>query len=268
MADGQQKAKVISFINFKGGVGKTSNTVNIAGELALRGHRVLVIDMDPQANASVWLMGKDSFLGMYRPGAPQRKTVYYLLSAVKKNATYNINSAITKNAWDGIKIDLLPADYYMVDLDEQLTNVLDRGILQTVLYDERKGKSIVERYEFVLIDCPPSLSILARNALIASDFYIIPTVPSFLSRVGMNILSYKIKKIITNCSAKLKLLGIILNLGNPQTEVYQRSVGLIGENLNKLIGNNTVDDKAVIFEPYIHNLIGSFVFQVGNPTLV
>ncbi|KJU83653.1 cobyrinic acid a,c-diamide synthase [Candidatus Magnetobacterium bavaricum] len=272
MTDGQTKAKVISFINFKGGVGKTSNTVNIAGELAIKGHRVLVIDMDPQANSSIWLMGEDRFLAMYKKNAPKRQTVYHICLAIKKNQKYDIDSAIIKSVGnkDGIapiSLDLLPADYGMVDLEDQLTSVLDMGILQSIICNDNRGQSIIDRYEFVLIDCPPSLSIFARNALRASDFYIIPTIPSFLSRVGMNVLSYKVNKITANNKLNLKLLGIILNLGNPQTDAYKKAVGLIEKDLKKLIGDKIVDSKAEIFKTHIHNLVGITEVAEKNITL-
>ncbi|WP_040336435.1 ParA family protein [Candidatus Magnetobacterium casense] len=134
-------AKVISFINFKGGVGKTSNTVNIAGELAIRGHRVLVIDMDPQANASVWLMGEDRFFDMYKKGAPPRQTLLRLFLAVKNSKGYNIDKAIITNVYKPetiapISLDLLPADYGMVDLESRLTPDLHLSILRVILNNQ------------------------------------------------------------------------------------------------------------------------------------
>ncbi|MBF0343753.1 MAG: AAA family ATPase [Nitrospirae bacterium] len=262
MADGQKKAKVISFINFKGGVGKTSNTVNIAGELAHNfGKRVLVIDMDPQANASVWLMGEDRFFDMYRRGAPPRQTVLRLFTAVKNSRRYDIDDAIIKNVYKKdsiapVNLDLLPAEYGMINLDLRLTSGLALSILKTILHNDGRFPLIRDRYDFILIDCPPSLSILTCNALLVSDFYIVPTIPNYLSRIGLNILSSKIKETVASFKPDLILLGIILNLGNPQAQAYHNAVRMIERDLKHLKEEQIVDNEAKIFKPPIRNLIG------------
>ncbi|MBF0607948.1 MAG: ParA family protein [Magnetococcales bacterium] len=137
-------AKIISFINFKGGVGKTSNTVNIAGELALRGHRVLVIDMDPQANASVWLMDENSFFNMCNDKS--KKTLLHLFLTGKSK--FDIRHAIiprvcSKNNVELNNLDLLSSDYRMITLDLQLNNDLMYRLKHNLFAYNTKDKRIL-----------------------------------------------------------------------------------------------------------------------------
>ncbi|MBF0343715.1 MAG: ParA family protein [Nitrospirae bacterium] len=256
MADGQQKAKVISFINFKGGVGKTSNTVNIAGELAIRGNRVLVIDTDPQSNSTVWLMGENNFEKLISIAPTARNTVNTLFqSRIFPNVyKFDIGNAIRGYQWID-RLFLFPAEYDMIDIENHLSVVpFAESILRKVLID------IAYSYEYILIDCPPNLYKVTRNALYVSDYFIIPCIPDYLSKLGLHILVKKIQEFTEVADRELKLLGIILNKGSKNVGVFKDGKAAIEDELKKMIDKKTyeklVDDQATIFKTWITDFAG------------
>lgn len=250
------KAKIISFINFKGGVGKTAGTVNIAAELALTHHkRVLVIDTDPQANSTVWLMGLERFKEVVdEKNENIKQTVNTLFKSVlfRGDINYDIEKSIRHNVCNRERkridhLDLIPAEYDMISLENYLVNAqFKEHILEKAL------KPILHYYDYIVIDCPPNLYTVTQNALLSSDYYIIPVVPDFLSHMGLSILTGKIKDLILGASLqKLKLLGIIFTLGKEGVNIYEQGTERIKETLSKLKLEKTVDSKATTIEPWV-----------------
>lgn len=264
---------VISFINLKGGVGKTTCCANIAGEFARENRKVLVIDADPQANISTLLMGakryKDKFGIEEEISQVYRNTIYQIfLDAMeeieaKKEFDFNtsiIKSVVHQTVQGRVKqplthLDLLPATYHLMQLEQKIVNYVRSrfAILDRFL------EKIKNRYDLILIDCPPNIYTTTHNALYASDFYIIPVIPDYLSISGVPLLvnslnrTIEIKKEEKNKS--VKLAGILVNLMDTRINVHKDGLNSIKRLLNLFHNENIVDKEAVVFENIITNKV-------------
>ena len=186
-------AKVVSFSNQKGGVGKTTSCVNIAAQIAKKGKNVLLIDMDPQGNAT-------SGLGL--PKSKIKKTVYDVIIG-----KCPINEAIIKTKFKNLSvlpatIDLAGAERELYELQEEI------GFTKLAL------DSIKEEYDYIFIDCPPSLGLLTIEALSISDGVVIPMQCEFYSLEGMSQLLNTVKRIRELYNSGLQIVGILLTMYN------------------------------------------------------
>lgn len=195
----------ISFINMKGGVGKTTTVVETATILA-REHnkKVLVIDLDPQTNATFSFMGIETWEKL-----KDNATIADVLGMNKNFSSredeYDINNAIQEDICGISGLDLIPSHIELTFLDLDLSGQAGREIiLQTQL------KNCKKQYDYILIDCPPNLTLAPQNALVVSDFIIVPVVPEFYPSIGLPLLTNRIKQLkkrLPNC--KVELLGIV-----------------------------------------------------------
>ena len=187
------QAKVVSFSNQKGGVGKTTSCVNIAAQIAKKGKNVLLIDMDPQGNAT-------SGLGISKS---KIKTTTYDVIIGRAQA----KDAIIKTKFKNLSIipatiDLAGAELELYDMEQ------DENFTKLAL------ESIKEDYDYIFIDCPPSLGMLTVKALSISDGVVIPMQCEFYSLEGMSQLFNTIKKIKQLYNPDLQLVGILLTMYN------------------------------------------------------
>jgi chromosome partitioning protein len=200
-------AIVISTVNMKGGVGKTTLTVNLATCLAkFHGKRVLVLDLDAQISATLSLMSPHEFAAVRR----KKRTLSYLIDAIIKPNPYNklsINDIICPSVCEIPGLDLLPGDIELYDeyivsetlhhqalLQEELGfdnawNNLERALLQKILVP------VIDRYDYIIMDCAPGYNLLTRSGLCSSDFYLLPARPEPLSIVGIQLLERRIVKL-------------------------------------------------------------------------
>ncbi|MEK6247031.1 MAG: AAA family ATPase [Planctomycetales bacterium] len=177
----------IAVINQKGGVGKTTTTVNVAAALAESGYRVLVIDMDPQAHATLHV-GIEC--------GPAEATIYDVLC--NKATLADITRKIEDNLWVASShIDLAAAEM-------ELSGVEGREL---ILKD--KLAAVEGEYDYVVVDCPPSLGVLTINALAAVDEVILPMQPHFLALHGLSKLLQTIQLVARRLNQKLKLMGVV-----------------------------------------------------------
>jgi chromosome partitioning protein len=173
--------KTISFVNLKGGVGKTALAVNFAAFCGRAGHRTLLIDLDPQTNSTFSCVTPEK----WQEHAASNGTVANLLGVRQhtnaegktKSATDVIIKGVFKN------VDLIPShlDLFTIDLD-----VGSEVARETKL--RRSLKDVIDDYDFVVCDCPPNLTIPTQNALALSTHYVIPVSPDFLSSLGVALL--------------------------------------------------------------------------------
>lgn len=188
--------KVIALANQKGGVGKTTTCVNLGIGLAHLGKRVLLIDMDAQASLTVSLG--------YKNPDELSETVSEIMKMVMEDKPVPEGYGILHHP-EGV--DLLPCDISLSGVEVSLVNVMSREtILRSYLSE------IKQNYDFVLIDCMPSLGMLTLNALTAADSVIIPAQPHYLSAKGLELLLQTVSKVQKQINPNLKIDGILLTM--------------------------------------------------------
>lgn len=191
------KQTIISVVNQKGGVGKTTTSLNIATCLAVTKKKTLLIDFDPQSNLS-------SGLG-YRN---QEKSIYNLLIEKDKN----IKDYIIKTKVDNL--DIIPSN---IDLSAFETDIFTQKNREFFL--KNKLDNISEEYNYIIIDCPPSLGFLTINALSASDKVLIPMQCEFFSLEGISYLLETLDRIKTNFNSKLSILGVLFTMYDKRNKI-------------------------------------------------
>ena len=180
--------RIIAVANQKGGVAKTTSTLNLAAGLAIRGKRVLIIDLDPQGGSGVSLgIATDSL----------NKTVYNVLI----DEEVSFSEIIIKTKFN---FDLAPSNIDLAGAEVELKSQL---AAEQIL--KRKMEEIVDEYEYIILDCPPSLGMLTINALTAAKEVFIPMAMELLSLRGLDMLSKTIGKVRTITNPELQYLGIL-----------------------------------------------------------
>lgn len=212
--------KTISFINLKGGVGKTTLTVNIASILAkIHKKKVLVIDLDPQTNATVSLISQTQWKTI---NDIDKQTLFHLFSD-KLNSTndFNLNQAIVKDV-AGIKnLDLIPSSLNLVEIQDRITDIGSKSFVSHIDVLKTELNPILKNYDYILIDCPPNLGAITLNGIIMSDYYIIPTTPDILSKIGISLITNRIdsfKTVRKDCT--IELGGIVFTKVDYRTNLH------------------------------------------------
>ncbi|RVW04276.1 ParA family protein [Rhodococcus xishaensis] len=216
-------ARVIAMCNQKGGVGKTTSTINLGASLADYGRRVLLVDLDPQGALSAGLGVAHHDLDL---------TVHNLL--VERRS---IDDVLMRTRIEGL--DLLPSNIDLSAAEIQLvTEVAREQTLGRVL------DPVLDRYDYVLIDCQPSLGLLTVNALACADSVIIPMECEFFSLRGLALLNDTIEKVHDRLNPKLSLEGIVVTMFDVRTlharEVMSRVVEVFGDLVYDTVINRTV----------------------------
>jgi len=195
--------RVIAFMNQKGGVGKTTTTANLGAALAERGHRVCLIDLDPQAHLTI-NYGLDP--------KPEVKSLYNVL--VEEAPLAEALHAVGERLW------LVPSSIDLAAAEVELVTVLGREMLLKNAID---GAGV--EYDFILMDCPPSLGLLTINALCAASEVIIPMQPHFLPLQGVAKLLETVQLVNKRMNPRLKVTGIVLTMYDSQTKLTSEVVG-------------------------------------------
>lgn len=196
--------KIISFSNQKGGVGKTTTCVNVAACVASKGYKVLLVDLDPQGNAT-------SSVGVEK--TEELKGIYNVIIGET-----NVIEVVAKTKFDNL--DIIPADLNLAGAEVELVQMNSREhILKNSLDIVRNS------YDYIFIDCPPSLGLLTINALTASDSIIIPILCEFLSLEGLSQLMNTVWLVKQHLNSKLEIEGVVLTMksarGNSVNQVSQ-----------------------------------------------
>ncbi len=188
--------RIIAVANQKGGVGKTTTSINLGAYLAKMGHRVLIVDLDPQGNSS-------SGLAIAKNQLP--KTMYHVLV---ENAP--ASEVIARTSVD--KLDVLPASSVLAAAELELSEMPQRE------YQLRKALSGLE-YDFVLIDCPPSLGLLTLNGLVAASYLLIPVQSEYYALEGLGQLLATVKRVRQALNPQLVLLGVVITMHSSRTSL-------------------------------------------------
>ncbi len=206
-------ARIVAIANQKGGVGKTTTTLNLGAALAERGRRVLAVDLDQQGSLTM-SAGLD-------PEALE-ETVYTVLSShadPKEKRPAPLDGVIRPTGTAGL--DLAPANIELAALDLELTRAYSREqILKGALGPLR------DRYDYVLLDCPPSLGLLVVNALTAADEVLVPLQADYLATKGVKLLMDSIEAVTTRLNPGLRIAGILLTLADQRTAHTRQIVDL------------------------------------------
>ena len=228
-------ARIISMVNQKGGVGKTTSTVSLGAALAGYGRRVLLVDFDPQGALSVALG--------YNPNEMEL-TVYNLLT----DPQCHVGDVLV--ATDVPGMDLLPSNIDLSAAEIQLVSEVGREYAL-----QRSLESVVADYDVVLIDCQPSLGLLTVNALTASTDVIIPMETEYFALRGVALLKDTIDKVMGRLNPNLRILGVLATMYDPRTlhsrEVLETVQKAFGDQVFTTVINRTIKfpDAAVAGEP-------------------
>ena len=205
--------RTIALINNKGGVGKTTSCLNIGVALSLLNKKVLLVDIDPQGNLS------DAFININQ--------VQHTIKDLLEGSITNVNEVLIR----GVKpnIDLLPSNNLLNGTEEKLLNQMSR---ETLL--KRILEPIKSNYDYVLIDCPPSLNLLVLNSLTASNEAIIPIATEYHALTGTNTIIKTIQQVKTLLNSNLRLTGVFITKYDERTNNDREIKEAIQNNFKEL----------------------------------
>jgi chromosome partitioning protein len=206
--------RTIVVANQKGGVGKTTTSINLSASLAALGQKVLVVDMDPQGNTT-------SGLGVDKDN--QENTVYELLLGES-----TVNDCIIKEIFENLSI--IPSNVNLAGAEIELINIEEKEYLLKKALDEVK-----ESYDFILIDCPPSLNMLTINSMCAGNTVLVPIQCEYYALEGLTQLMHTIDLVKSRLNPELEMEGVVFTMYDARTNLSLQVVENVKSNLNQNI---------------------------------
>lgn len=205
-------SRIIAVLNQKGGVGKTTTTVNLGAGLARAGKSVLIVDLDPQANATSGLV----------MSAEQKNATSYNILVGKTPAEEAIAETRVENLW------LIPSTTSLAAAEQELVNVPSR---ESVLLQTLSNLA----YDFILIDCPPSLGLLSINALVAAHEVLIPVQTEFYALEGLGLLMQTIQRVQAGLNPSLRLLGVLMTMVDSRNALSGQVIDEVKKHFGDLV---------------------------------
>jgi chromosome partitioning protein len=255
---------VLAFLNFKGGVGKTANVVNIAGCLAAtHDKRVLVVDLDAQCNASLWLLGKYGYREHTLNGV--RTIGQALLDRLEGTNTFNFIEAVAhgvprtaRGFYEIQNLDVLPATIDLLPIEDRMMQRGDPGSYGTIR--ELLAPHLSD-YDYIFLDCAPNFFTLTKNAVLAADHLVIPYIPDFLSLTGFQTLAKLVTDLHANArgaqtaAGARKIAAVIVNRYVQVGNVYRQGLLELEVLINDLRQKHLIHPGAKVLEPAIRNCV-------------
>ena len=207
--------KIIAIANQKGGVGKTTTAINLAASLAVLDHKVLVIDADPHANTTSGLN--------FSPDSDEKRTVYEVMEGKISAEDALIQTEIAN-------LHMIPSHINLVGVEIEMLDVPEReSVLRNALAPIR------DNYDFILIDCSPSLGLVTVNCLTAADSVIIPVQPEFFALEGLGKLLQTIRLVQEGVNPNLTIEGFLVTMFDGRTRVHSQVVGELREHFDDMV---------------------------------
>ena len=227
-------AKIISIVNQKGGVGKTTTTHNLGYALSEKGNKVLLIDLDPQMNLSATL-GIDCYA--------QKNTIFDVL----KDKGLPLGSIIKKTSHENL--DIIPSAFELTGAELEFA----RKISSASLLSRSFSNSLKEDYDFILIDCPPSLGILTINALSASNYVIIPMQPEVYGLYGIEMLLSTYEEVQEEINHDLEIMGVLITMHDARLSLHKEMTEKINEYFKKKVFKTIIKTNTTLKEAQSNN---------------
>lgn len=225
--------RIIAIANQKGGVGKSTTAINLAACLAEKEQKVLIVDIDPQGNAT-------SGLGVSKDDV--ENTIYQVMLG-----TISADDAIQKDVFDNL--DVLPSNVNLAGAEIELIDVENREyILKNILYD------IKDRYDYIVLDCPPSLSMLTVNAMTAADTVLVPIQCEYYALEGLTQLIHTINLVKKKLNPELELEGVVFTMYDSRTNLSLQVVENVKDNLKQNIYKTIIPRNIRLAEAPSHGL--------------
>jgi chromosome partitioning protein len=217
----QVTQRILAVANQKGGVGKTTTAINLGTALAAVGEKVLVIDLDPQGNASTGL-------GIARQ--PNQQSTYHVLVGEADLARIIIDSGIPNLDCAPSTMDLLGAELELAEFDRKTHRLKDA--VQKL--NAEKG---VMRYSYILIDCPPSLNLLTINSLTAADAVLVPLQCEFFALEGLSQLLKTVERVKTTLNPRLTIQGVVLTMFDRRNSLSEQ----VAQDVRSVLGEKVYE---------------------------
>ncbi|MFO1016291.1 MAG: ParA family protein [Hyphomonadaceae bacterium] len=232
-------ARIVSVINMKGGVGKSTTTISLAETLAHhQRRRVLVIDLDPQTNASIMVAGPEKWNAMREA---ERTLDFYFESYIVQQKAKPFKSLIEKNISDlkgkpDVALCASAPEFRIVERD-MIESFVKRGfqidqIQKWILERFANGlKTVINDYDYILIDCPPGISLFAEAALIAADTILVPSIPDYVSRLGLITFRKRALRLINERRGGPSQLMVLATKYEDGFSLHRSEASLLKDNL-------------------------------------
>lgn len=266
-------AKKISFLNIKGGVGKTSLIVNMGACLAYMGRRVLIVDLDAQSNASIWLMRLDRWNGLNRE--PDKFLLNLFRDPAAKLSDCIQKSPIRDGDGDEMlpRLDLCPASFTLMDLEHEVP--IKDGRPFYLRFFEALCE-VEDQYDFILFDCPPNFFYSTQCALFSSDYVLVPSNPDALSIIGFHLLVDKLARFKADSAERRataqaptpEIIGIALNAVKPGTKIHV-PLERFNAQIDRFKAQGKVSEKTHIYPDLVrHSVSVGRAVMMGVPTVL